>query len=356
MAATQRSLKILVTGGCGFIGSNFCRYVLTNRTDWTIFNLDKLSYAGNSENLAEFLGHSRYSFLKGDACDAELARRVLAEGFNVIVNFAAETHVDRSIAEPHSVVKNNIILTEVLLSAARESGIGKFVHIGTDEVYGSLTTGRFTESSPLRPSNPYSASKAAADLLCMAYRQTYNLPVVVARCSNNYGPYQFPEKLIPLFVTNALEDKPLPLYGDGLNVRDWIFVEDFCRAIDAVIADGKVGEVYNVGGASEISNLEIARTILDCLDKPHSLITFVKDRPGHDRRYAMDFTKIRGELGWEPRVNLNEGLPRTVNWYRENREWWRRVKTGEYLEFYRKHYFGTHGLIEQPRTQEEKRA
>jgi len=342
-------MRLLVTGGCGFIGSNFCRYVLEHKETWSICNLDKLTYAGNPENLAEFEGHSRYTFHKGDACDAALVRRLMAEHADVVVNFAAESHVDRSISGPDDVVRNNVMLTETLLSAACESTPRLFVQIGTDEVYGSLgPTGRFTEDSPLRPNNPYSASKAAADMLCMAFQHTYGLPVVVLRCSNNYGPYQFPEKLIPLFITNAMDDKPLPLYGDGLHVRDWIYVEDFCRAIVAAIeAPLRGGEVYNVGGRGETTNIEIARMILNALDKPHSLISHVKDRPGHDRRYAMDFSKIRDRLGWQPRVSLQEGIVRTVGWYKEHRDWWQRIRTGRYQEYYRRHYVERHGLSEE---------
>jgi dTDP-glucose 4,6-dehydratase len=319
--------------------------VLEHRPDWSVCNLDKLSYAGNPENLAEFEGHPRYSFCHGDACDPECVRQLLAAGVDVVVNFAAETHVDRSIAGPAEVWRNNVLLAETLLSAAREHGTGKFVQISTDEVYGSLgPTGRFTEASPLHPNNPYSASKAAADLLALAFHHTYGLPVVIVRCSNNYGPYQFPEKVIPLFITNAMEDKPLPLYGDGLHVRDWIYVEDFCRAVGTAIEKGKEGEVYNVGGEGEIANLDITRLILDTLHKPHSLITHIKDRPGHDRRYAMDFAKARKEFGWRPQLSLREGMERTVQWYLTHTAWWQRIKSGEYREYYRKHYVERHGL------------
>lgn len=345
MAEPHGALRLLVTGGCGFIGSNFCRYVLQNREDWTICNLDKLSYAGNLENLAEFESHPRYHFHKGDAADAACLDRLMPQGVDVVVNFAAETHVDRSISGPTEVWRNNVLLAEALLSAAHRHGVARFVQISTDEVYGSLgATGKFTENSPLHPNNPYSASKAAADLLGLAFHHTYGLSVVIVRCSNNYGPRQFPEKLIPLFITNAIQEKPLPLYGDGLYVRDWICVEDFCRAIETVIENGVAGQVYNVGGEGERTNLDIARIILDIVGQTYYLITHVKDRPGHDRRYAIDFTKINTELGWAPRVSLAEGLKRTVEWYETHREWWQRIISGEYKEYYRKHYVERHGL------------
>ena len=345
MAERSNPVRLLVTGGCGFIGSNFCRYVLQHREDWSVVNLDKLSYAGNPENLAEFEGHPRYRFHKGDAADAACVDQLMSQGVDVVVNFASETHVDRSIAGPTEVWRNNVLLAETLLSAAHRRGAARFVQIGTDEVYGSLgPDGRFTETSPLHPNNPYSASKAAGDLLALACHHTYGLPVIIVRSGNNYGPYQFPEKLIPLFITHAIQEKPLPLYGDGLYVRDWVYVEDFCRAVEAVIEKGVAGQVYNVGGESERTNLDIARIILDIVGRTHYLIAHIKDRPGHDRRYANDFTKISTELGWKPRVALAEGLKRTVEWYQANREWWERIQSGEYREYYRKHYVERHGL------------
>jgi len=338
-------LRLLVTGGCGFIGSNFCRYVLETRRDWSVCNLDALTYAGNLENLRDVENDPRYRFVRADAADRAAVDRVVSQGVDVVVNFAAETHVDRSIADPSAVVRNNVLSVETLLATAQAHGVRRFVQISTDEVYGSLgPTGRFTEESPLRPNNPYSASKAAADLLCRAYRQTFGLPVVILRCSNNYGPYQFPEKVIPLFITNALAGRPLPLYGDGRHVRDWIYVRDFCRAIALAVERGEPGEIYNVGGGGETPNIEIAKMILDAVGRPHALIHRVKDRPGHDRRYAMDATKIQRELGWRAEVSLPEGLAATVAWYREHADWWQRVKDGAYREYYREHYVLRHGL------------
>ena len=339
--------RILVTGGCGFIGSNFVLHLLRNRPDVHVVNLDKLTYAGNLENLAEVEADARHEFIPGDICDAELVARVMAAGVDALVNFAAETHVDRSIADPAAFIRANVIGTQVLLSAAHERNVRRFVQIGTDEVYGALgPTGRFTEDSPLRPNNPYSATKAAADLLVRAFHKTYGLDTVTTRCTNNYGPFQFPEKAIPVFIGNALEDRPLPLYGDGLHVRDWLFVEDHCRAIECVMEKGRPGEVYNIGGDNELPNIEMARLILKELNKPESLIQFVKDRPGHDRRYAMDSSKLQRELGWQQQVNLPEGIPRTVRWYVEHQDWLRTVKSGEYQEYYRKHYHERHGLKE----------
>jgi len=336
--------KILVTGGCGFIGSNFVRHVLRSREDWEIINLDKLTYAGNLENLRDVEEDPRYRFVKGDICDGQMVDEVM-RGVDVVVNFAAESHVDRSIDAPEVFMRVNAMGTQNLLAAAHRHGVSLFVQISTDEVYGSLgAKGKFTEESPLKPNSPYSASKAAADLIVRAYFKTFGLPCIITRSSNNYGPYQFPEKLIPLFISNAMEEKPLPLYGDGLNVRDWIYVEDNCRAIELVIEKGKAGEIYNIGGGSELTNLAVTREILRQLGKPESLIRFVKDRPGHDRRYALDSSKIRRELGWEPRVSFEEGISRTIKWYRDNAEWWRRIKSGEYREYYDKLYRGRHGL------------
>jgi dTDP-glucose 4,6-dehydratase len=332
-------LRLLITGGAGFIGSNFIRYILQEHPDWEVVNLDKLTYAGNLENLKDVKNDSRYRFIHGDIADRELIDKLFSQGFDVVVNFAAESHVDRSILDASPFIRTNVQGPQVLLEGARQHRVKLFIQVSTDEVYGSLgATGKFNEESPLHPSSPYSASKAAADLLCQAYQRTYGLPVIITRCSNNYGPYQFPEKLIPLTITNALVGKPIPVYGDGLNVRDWIHVEDHCCALDMAIQRGKQGEIYNIGADNERTNLEMVRRILDIVQKPHSLITFVSDRPGHDRRYALDTTKIHQELGWEPRHSFEEGLQRTVEWYIENEPWWRRVKSGEYLEYYRKVY------------------
>jgi len=334
-------VKLLVTGGAGFIGSHFIRYVIAEHPDWQVVNLDKLTYAGNLGNLLDVEASPRYTFVRGDICDRVLVDRLLSSGgFEVLVNFAAESHVDRSILDASLFVETNVKGVQVLLEAARAHGIDLFVQVSTDEVYGSLGPGDppFTEESPLAPSSPYAASKAAADLLAKAYHKTYGLPVIITRCSNNYGPYQFPEKLIPLMITNALEDKPLPVYGDGLNVRDWIHVEDHCRALDLVIQRGRVGEVYNISAGCEMTNLEVVRAILAILNKPDSLITFVPDRLGHDRRYAMSAEKAKDELGWEPRFRLPDALPSVVAWYRENEDWWRRIKAGEYRLYYGRVY------------------
>jgi dTDP-glucose 4,6-dehydratase len=335
-------MKILVTGGCGFIGSNFIRYLLKTYPDDVIINVDKLTYAGNLENLSDFSHSPRYRFVKDDIADASRMEVFINDGIDAIVNFAAESHVDRSIQDPSAFIRTNIFGTFVLLEAIRKvlpKQPIRFLHISTDEVYGSLgEIGAFTEETALAPNSPYSASKTAADVMVRAYHRTYGLPALITRCSNNYGPYQFPEKLIPLMVSNAMEDKELPIYGDGLNIRDWIFVEDHCRALDLVLRQGKEGEVYNVGGESEKTNLSVAQTILDHLGKPRSLIRFVADRPGHDRRYAIDFSKIGKELAWRPSVSFEEGIRRTIEWYETHREWWQKIKTGEYLEYYKRMY------------------
>ena len=339
--------KILVTGGCGFIGSNFVLHLLRTRKDVQVINLDKLTYAGNLANLSDIEGDPRHRFVRGDICDEALVGRLLADGADTIVNFAAETHVDRSIQDSAPFILTNVGGTHALLAAARKNKVRKFIQVGTDEVYGSLgPSGRFTEDSPLQPNNPYSASKAGADLLVRAFQRTYGMDAAITRCTNNYGPFQFPEKAIPVFIGNALEDRPIPVYGDGLHVRDWLFVEDHCRAIEAVMERGRAGEVYNVGGGNELPNIELARLILRELKKPESLIQFVKDRPGHDRRYALDSSKLSRELGWKPLVSLAEGIPRTVRWYCEHQDWLRRVQSGEYQEYYRKHYHERHGLQE----------
>jgi len=319
--------KILVTGGCGFIGSNFIRYMFNSFPDIKIVNLDKLTYAGNPENLKDIEGRFDYEFIHGDICDEELVDRLISRGFDAILNFAAESHVDRSITGPKEFIQTDVFGTFSLLEACRKHGVGKFVQISTDEVYGSIEEGSFTEDSPLCPNSPYSASKAAADLIARSYFVTYGLPVVITRSSNNFGPYQYPEKLIPLFITNALEDEKLPLYGDGLNVRDWLYVMDNARAIALVLEKGKPGEIYNVGGEQERTNIEITRLILKFLSKPESLIQHVEDRPGHDRRYSLETSKIRS-LGFEPRKDFESMLEETVRWYVENRWWWEPLKSG----------------------------
>jgi len=329
-------VKILVTGGAGFIGSNFVRHVLAAHPDDSVVNLDKLTYAGNPENLADLAAEPRYRFVKGDIGDAALVRDLMA-GTDAVVHFAAETHVDRSNTDPDAFLRTNVTGTYTLLEAAREAKLGRFVAIGTDEVYGSVTRGASREVDPLNPSNPYSASKAAADLLARAYWITHRLPVIVTRSSNNFGPYQYPEKMIPLFVTNALEGKPLPLYGDGKNVRDWLYVEDNCAAVDLALRKGKDGEIYNIGGGNEVENIVITRQILRLAGKPESLITPVADRPGHDRRYALDSGKIKA-LGWKPAHLFPAALAKTVEWYRSHEAWWRPIKSGEFRAYYERQY------------------
>jgi len=331
---------VLVTGGAGFIGSNLVRLLRRERPDWTVVNLDKLTYAGNAESLADLRDDAKHLFIRGDIANAELVDGLMAERkVDVVLNLAAESHVDRSILGPGIFVETNVGGTQVLLEAARQAKVKRFVQVSTDEVYGSLgATGRFTESSPLRPSSPYSASKAASDLLALAYGHTFGMDVVVTRCSNNYGPYQFPEKLIPLMIANALEGRRLPVYGDGLQVRDWIHVDDHCRALLAVAERGRRGEVYNIGGDNEWPNLQIVGRLLEILGKPPELIEHVTDRPGHDRRYAIDATRARAELGWAPRISFAEGLKGTVEWYVRNRGWWERVRTGEYRTYYERNY------------------
>jgi dTDP-glucose 4,6-dehydratase len=333
-------MNLLVTGAAGFIGSNFVRYVLGAHADWRIVNVDKLTYAGNLANLASVAGDPRYRFHRADICDADAVGRIFAEEKpDAVVNFAAETHVDRSIDDPSLFLKTNILGTQVLMESARRAGVARYLQISTDEVYGSLgPTGRFSEDSPLRPNSPYAASKTSADLLVRAYFKTYGLPTLVTRCSNNYGPFQFPEKIIPFFVTLLHEGKPVPVYGDGMNVRDWIHVDDHSRAVEAVLLQGRPGEVYNVGGGNERTNIEITKLLIDAMGKDASSMKFVADRPGHDRRYAIDDAKIRAELGIVPRVPFREGLQATVRWYLENESWWRAVRSGEYQTFFDRWY------------------
>lgn len=328
-------MKILVTGGCGFIGSNFIHFMLSKYQDYTVINLDKLTYAGNPENLKDLKNDKRYHFIKGDICDPRTVEKALS-GADAIINFAAETHVDRSILSAGSFMNTDVYGTYVLLEAVKKFKIKRYIQISTDEIYGSIESGSFTEKSPLDPNSPYAASKASGDLLVNAYFKTYDLPVIITRSSNNFGPFQYPEKLIPLFVTNALEDAKLPLYGDGKNVRDWLYVMDNCEAIDCVLHKGKDGEIYNIGGGNEVQNIEIARFILSGLDKSESLIEYVKDRPGHDRRYALDCGKIKRELNWKPRHDFKKALSETIVWYKNNADWWKKIKEKqkEFKEFY----------------------
>jgi len=329
-------VKILVTGGAGFIGSNFVRHILVNHPDDSVVNLDKLTYAGNLENLRDIEKDPRYRFVRGDICDGAIVREAM-ESVDAVVHFAAETHVDRSNAGADEFLRTNASGTFTLLETARALGLQRFVAIGTDEVYGSIAKGAAREIDPLNPSNPYSASKAAADLLARAYWTTHKLPVIVTRSSNNFGPYQYPEKVIPLFITNALEDKPLPLYGDGKNVRDWLYVLDNCAGIDLVLRKGADGEVYNIGGSHEVENVVLTRQVLHLLGKPETLITPVADRPGHDRRYALDSGKVRG-LGWKPAHTFGAALEATVAWYREHEAWWKPIKSGAFRAYYEKQY------------------
>ena len=331
-------MKMLVTGGAGFIGSNFIRLVLRQHSEWEVINLDKLTYCGNLENLQDVQDEKNYRFVHGDIADRQKVDGLLKDGMDCIINFAAESHVDRSILDPGPFLRTNIEGTMVLLEGAVKHKIGKFVQVSTDEVYGSIVKGSFSETSRLAPGSPYSASKAAADLLALAFWNTYQTPVTITRCTNNYGPYQFPEKLIPLAVSNLLEGKPVPVYGDGLNVRDWIYVEDHCRALYAVLEKGKPGQVYNIAGGCERTNLDIVRALLKLLGKKDDMISFVKDRPGHDRRYSLNDGRIRKELGWKPVKGFDEALGLTVEWYRKNESWWRRIKSGEYQQYYERMY------------------
>lgn len=331
-------MRLLVTGGAGFIGSNFIRHVLKQHPGWEVTNLDKLTYAGNLENLKGIETRPGYRFIKGDIADRELVGELLSHGFDVVINFAAESHVDRSILDAAPFLETNVRGTQVLLEGAKEHQIPRFIQVSTDEVYGSVDKGSCTELSPLSPSSLYAASKAAADLVCYAYFTTYRLPVIITRCTNNFGPYQFPEKLIPLAITNVLEDKPIPVYGDGLNIRDWIFVLDHCQALELVIEKGKPGEIYNIAGDNKKTNLELIHRLLELLGKPKDLVQFVTDRPGHDRRYALDIGKITTELGWKPTHSFEEALSATIDWYLKNKSWWRKIKGGEYTKYYDRVY------------------
>ncbi|NQU16578.1 MAG: dTDP-glucose 4,6-dehydratase [Candidatus Saganbacteria bacterium] len=316
--------KILVTGGAGFIGSNFIRYYLAKHADSQIINLDKLTYARNLDNLRDLSSSPGYKFVKGDICNKGLVERIVSSGVDAIINFAAETHVDRSILSPDEFIKTDVLGTKVLLEAVKKYKVGRYVQISTDEVYGSIKKGSFTEESSIKPNSPYSASKAGGDLLVRAYYKTYGLPVIITRSSNNFGPNQYPEKLIPFFITQALADKQLPLYGDGKNVRNWIYVEDNCRALELILRKGKAGEVYNIGGGVEVQNIKIARTILKKLKKPKDLIKFVNDRPGHDRRYSLNSSKIK-RLGWKVNSCFDDRLDETIDWYLDNQKWWQRL-------------------------------
>jgi dTDP-glucose 4,6-dehydratase len=331
-------LKLLVTGGAGFIGSNFIRHVLTVRRDIDVVNFDKLTYAGNPESLSDLASDPRYDFVRGDISDREAVSDVFKRGFDALVNFAAETHVDRSIEDASPFVRTNVSGSQCLLEEARARKLPRFIHISTDEVYGSAPAGgSFTEDTILDPRSPYAASKASADHFVTAYANTYGLPAIILRCTNNYGPFQFPEKLIPLMIANAQEDKMLPIYGDGMHERDWLFVEDYCRAVYLALETGKAGQIYNVSAGTPQPNLKIVKTILKHLGKPESLMLYVKDRPGHDRRYALDSRKIR-QLGWQPQVSFEDGIARTIDWYRSNSSWLDHARSGEYRIYYDRHY------------------
>jgi len=332
-------LKLLVTGGAGFIGSNFIRHLLCSRSDVQIVNFDKLTYAGNPESLSDLASDARYRFVRGDITDNVAVADVFAQGFDAVVNFAAETHVDRSIEDATPFLRTNVGGVMCLLEAARKSRLPRFVHISTDEVYGSAPAGAsFTEETLLDPRSPYAASKAAADHFVTSYANTYGVSAILLRCTNNYGPFQFPEKLIPLMIANAHENKSLPIYGDGLQERDWLYVEDYCRAIALTLEKGEAGQVYNVSAGKPQPNLHIVRTILQLLGKPESLMQYVKDRPGHDRRYALDSSKIQRDLGWRPLVSFEDGIRRTIDWYRSNGTWLEHARSGEYRNYYERHY------------------
>jgi dTDP-glucose 4,6-dehydratase len=332
-------MRVLVTGGAGFIGSNFIRHLINHRPDWQIVNFDNLTYAGNLANLDDVSDNDNYHFTKGDISNVDEIRPVLESRFDYVINFAAESHVDRSLYEPGKFLKTNVQGTHILLDLAQKTGVGKFLHISTDEVYGSQNSREYVdEDSPLLPNSPYAASKASADLVCRSYFKSFEVPVIITRSCNNYGPYQFPEKVIPFFMTRALSDETLPLYGDGLNSRDWIYVEDNCEALLRVLEKGEPGQTYNIGSNNELTNLDLTQIILKLLSKPTSLIKFVEDRPAHDRRYGMNFDKIRNELGWQPKTKFIGGIQKTIDWYKANRQWWENIISGEYLKFYEQHY------------------
>lgn len=342
-------MNVLVTGGAGFIGSNFVFYLLRKYPNYRVVCLDKLTYAGNLTTLAPIMDNANFRFVKADVCNCNAVFNIFEEERpDIVVNFAAESHVDRSIEDPRVFLKTNIIGTATLMDACRKHGVKRFHQVSTDEVYGDLPLDRpdllFTEESPIHTSSPYSSSKAAADLLVQAYQRSYGLPVTISRCSNNYGPFHFPEKLIPLMIANALNDKPLPVYGEGLNVRDWLYVEDHCKAIDMIIHKGRVGEVYNIGGHNEMRNIDIVKIICRELGKPESLIVYVTDRMGHDMRYAIDPTKIHNELGWLPETNFKDGIGKTIRWYLDNRKWWEAIINGEYQHYYVQMY-GNRGHV-----------
>jgi len=332
-------MKILVTGGAGFIGSGFIRYWLKKYPADQIVNLDLLTYAGNLENLKSVENNLNYKFVKGDICDSDLVNSLIKD-INLIVHFAAESHVDRSILDSEDFIRTNVLGTRVLLDAAKNNNNIRFHHISTDEVFGSLglADSKFNEKTPYDPRSPYSASKAAADHIVCAYWHTHQLPITISNCSNNYGPYQFPEKIIPLFITNLMEGKKVPVYGQGKNIRDWIYVDDHNAGVDAIIKKGRLGETYCLGGNGELTNLELTKKILNLMGKGEEMIEYVTDRPGHDLRYAMDYTKAKKELGWQPAVNFNEGLTKTIKWYKDNQDWWKNIKSGAYLEYYAKQY------------------
>jgi len=329
-------MKILITGGAGFIGSNLIRFIINKYPHYEIINLDKLTYAGNLDNLRDIETKDNYNFVKGDICDAEIVGKLMKR-VDAVVHFAAETHVDRSLMEAGSFIMTDVFGTFVMLNEAKKNNIKKFIHISTDEVYGSINKGSFDEESSLNPTNPYSAAKAGADRLAYSYHKTFNVPVCIIRSSNNFGPYQHPEKFIPLFITNSLEDKKLPLYGDGLNKRDWLYVLDNCEAIDLILHQGIIGKVYNVGAENEMSNIDTAELILKNINKPKTCLQFVKDRVGHDRRYSLDCSKIK-KLGWKPKHQFNNALKNTIKWYSENKEWWQKIKSRSYKQYYQKQY------------------
>lgn len=332
-------MRVIITGGCGFIGANFIRYFIKNHPRYKIINIDKLTYAGNLENLKDFKNRKNYHFVKTDICNALFMRRLFKKFKpDAVINFAAETHVDRSITAPNQFMKTNFLGVGILLNLCLDFSIKRFLQISTDEVYGSIKQGSFYENSLLTPSSPYAASKAGADGLVMAYHTTYKLPVLITRTTNNYGPYQFPEKLIPLVILNALKNKKIPVYGDGMNVRDWIYVEDNCAAIDQVLHKGKIGEIYNIAGKCEKSNIQVIKTLLRILNIDESLITYVKDRPGHDRRYSLSMSKIKKQLGWQPKTSFARGIKKTIQWYQKNKKWLKNTQTGDYRKFYKQYY------------------